>query len=156
WAAAKAAYRFWDNERVLPEAILSAHRDSARGRLPASGPVLAIQDTTALDWTTHTATSGLGDLANRRKTGLPAHSVLAADVDGVPIGLMHQRVWARDPEGLGRRELRNKVSTGEKEAQRWIDALKATEAALPGAAQVVTVADREADFYDLFAAPRRE
>jgi hypothetical protein len=156
WAAAKAAYRFWDNGRVSPEAILAAHRDSACGRLPPSGPVLAIQDTTALDWTTHPATTGLGYLANRRKVGLLAHSVLAADVDGVPLGLLHQHVWARDPDGLGRREMRGKVPTAGKETQRWIDALKATEAALPGATSVVTVADREADFYDLFAATRRD
>ncbi|WP_261339228.1 IS4/Tn5 family transposase DNA-binding protein, partial [Singulisphaera acidiphila] len=79
WAAAKAAYRFWDNDRVSPEAILAAHRDSVFARLPENGPVLAIQDTTALDWTTHPATSGLGYRANRRKVGLLAHSVLAAD-----------------------------------------------------------------------------
>jgi len=156
WAAAKAAYRFWDNDRVSPEAILAAHRDSIGTRIPPKGPVLAIQDTTALDWTTHPATSGLGYLANRRKVGLLAHSVLAAEVDGVPLGLLHQHVWARDPDGLGRRELRNKVATAQKESQRWVDALKATEAALPQETIVVTVADREADFYDLFAAERRD
>ncbi len=52
--------------------------------------------------------------------------------------------------------MRNKRPTGEKETRRWIDALKATEAALPEAMTVVTVADREADFYDLFAATRRD
>ncbi|WP_169977265.1 IS4 family transposase [Tautonia rosea] len=156
WAAAKAAYRFWDNDRVSPEAILAAHRDSVRDRLPEIGPILAIQDTTALDWTTHPATSGLGYLANRRKVGLLAHSVLAADLDGVPLGLLHQHVWARAPEGLGHRALRNKLPTKAKETQRWIEALSATEAALPPGTLVVTVADREADFYDLFATPRRD
>src|SRR5262249_60489458 len=45
--------------------------------------------------------------------------------------------------------------TAAKESQRWLDGLRATEDALPPAQAVVTVADREADFYDLFAAPRR-
>jgi Transposase DNA-binding len=156
WTAAKAAYRFWDNDRVSPEAILAAHRDSVCARLPEIGPILAVQDTTALDWTTHPATSGLGYLANRRKVGLLAHSVLAADLDGVLLGLLHQHVWARDHDELGRRELRNLVPTAEKETRRWIDALRATEAALPPGAVVVTVADRKADFYDLFAATRRD
>ena len=156
WAAAKAAYRFWDNDRVSPEAILAAHRDSVRDRLTGTGPVLAIQDTTALDWTSHPATSGLGYLSNRRKVGLLAHSVLAADPDGVPLGLLYQHVWARLPEELGHRELRSKLPTKAKETQRWIDALSATEAALPPEVMVVTVADREADFYDLFAATRRD
>src|SRR5262249_6453459 len=42
-----------------------------------------------------------------------------------------------------------------KESQRWLDGLAATEAALPPERLVLTIADREADFYDLFAAPRR-
>lgn len=112
WAAAKAAYRsFWDNDRVSPSAILAAHRDSVHDRLPEVGPILAIQDTTALDGTTHPATSGLGYPANRRMVGLLAHSVLAADLTGVPLGLRHQHAWARAPEGLGDRELRNQMPT---------------------------------------------
>lgn len=69
WAAAKAAYRFWDNDRVSPEAILAAHRDSVCARLPEIGPILAIQDSTALDWTTHPATSGLGYLRTAARSG---------------------------------------------------------------------------------------
>jgi Transposase Tn5 dimerisation domain len=56
---------------------------------------------------------------------------------------------------LGKRAGRNRKETADKEGQRWLDALAATEAALPAEQTVLTVADREADFYDLFAAPRR-
>jgi hypothetical protein len=71
------------------------------------------------------------------------------------LGLLDQRTWTRDFSTLGKRAQRNKKETAEKESQRWLDALAATEASLPVATTVVTVADREADFYDLFAAPRR-
>src|SRR3954453_3517625 len=64
WAATKAAYRFWDNPRADPAAIPKAHRDRTRDRLPPDGPVLAIQDTTGLDFTAHPATTGLGYLAH--------------------------------------------------------------------------------------------
>ena len=50
---------------------------------------------------------------------------------------------------------RRKKATAAKESRRWLDALAATEAALPAAREVITVADREADIYDLFARPRR-
>ena len=157
WAATKAAYRFWDNPRVDPDAIRAAHRDSTRGRLPdqEGGPILAIQDTTSFDFTDHPGTTGLGYLAHGQRSGLWLHSALAATAAGVPLGLIDQRTWTRDPATLGKRALRREKETADKESQRWLDALAATEAALPAEQAVVTVADREADFYDLFAAPRR-
>jgi hypothetical protein len=155
WAAAKAAYRFWDNDRVHPAAIHAAHRTSTLGRLPADGPLLAIQDSTALDFTPHPATRGLGYLGHPQHHGLWLHSVLCASADGVPLGLLAQQAWARDPTQLGKRKHRRRKETRDKESQRWLTALAATADALPAGRTVITVADREADFYDLFAAPRR-
>lgn len=83
------------------------------------------------------------------------HTALAVSTAGVPLGPLHQHTWTRDPATLGKRAQRNQKETAEKESQRWLDALAATEAALPADQMVITVADREADFYDLFAAPRR-
>ena len=155
WAATKAAYRFWDNPRVDPAAIRSAHCDSTRDRIPADGPILAVQDTTSLDFTTHPATQGLGYLAHPKHTGLWLHSTLAVTDSGVPLGLIDQRTWVRDPAELGKRVRRRSTETADKESRRWLDALAATEAALPAEQTVITVADREADFYDLLAQPRR-
>ena len=51
WAATKAAYRFWDNDRVDPQDLYHAYAQSTGDRLPAPDqPVLAIQDTTSLDF----------------------------------------------------------------------------------------------------------
>ena len=158
WAATKAAYRFWDNPRVDPDDIRAAHRDVTLERLEAHRhePLLAVQDTTSFDFTDHPGTTGLGYLGHRKRTGLWLHTALAVTAAGVPLGPLHQHTWTRDPKALGKRALRNKKETADKESQRWLDALAATEAALPPEQMVVTVADREADFYDLFAAPRRE
>jgi hypothetical protein len=157
WAATKAAYRFWNNPRVDPDAIRAAHRDSTLQRLPDHEDelILAIQDTTSFDFTDHPDTTGLGYLAHSKRSGLWLHSVLAVTAAGVPLGLIDQRTWTRDRTTLGKRAVRNKTETADKESQRWLDALAATEATLPVEPTVVTVADREADFYDLFAAPRR-
>ena len=100
-------------------------------------------------------TTGLGYLGHSKRSGLWLHSALAVTAAGVPLGLIDQRTWTRDPATLGKRAGGNKKETAEKESQRWLDALAATEAAVPAGPTVVTVADREADFYDLFAAPRR-
>jgi Transposase DNA-binding/Transposase Tn5 dimerisation domain len=157
WAGTKAAYRFWDNPRVDPDEIRAAHRDITLERLEAHRrePILVIQDTTSFDFTHHPDTTGLGYLGHSKRLGIWLHTALAVTAAGVPQGPLHQHTWNRDPKTLGKRALRNKKETAEKETQRWLDALVATEAALTPEQMVVTVADREADSYDLFAAPRR-
>ena len=156
-AATKAAYRFWDNPRVDPDEIRAAHRDVTLERLDAHRhePLLVIQDTTSFDFTDHPGTTGLGYLGHSKRSGFWLHTALAVSAAGVPLGPLHQFTWTRDLKTLGKRALRDKKETADKESQRWLDALAATEAALPVDQMVVTVADREADFYDLFAALRR-
>jgi hypothetical protein len=154
WAATKAAYRFWDNDRVTPQAIRAAHFQATQARLPAAGVVLAIQDTTALQFTAHPATTGLGYLTRPDSRGLWVHSVLAVDEAGVPLGLLDQQVWARDPAHFGRRGTRARRLTTAKESQRWLTAVRASAAAVGPGRTVLAVADREADFFDLLAAER--
>jgi hypothetical protein len=156
WAATKAAYRFFDNPKVHPDDIRDTLRRDALSYLPPHGPILAVQDTTDLDFTNHPATQGLGYLAHPKHSGFFLHSVLAVSPDGVPCGLIDRQTWTRDPAEQGKRSSRRSKATAEKESQRWIDALKATEAALPSGREIVTIADREADIYDLFAHPRRQ
>src|SRR5438034_140481 len=62
---------------------------------------------------------------------------------------------ARDPAQLGKRRTRRQRVTAEKESQKWLDGLQATEAALPPTQKVLLVADREADVFAYLAAPRR-
>src|SRR5262249_32212088 len=155
WAGTKGAYRFLANSRIAAEDIRAAHRAATLERLPADGLVLALQDTTLLDFTAHPTTAGLGHLIHVKHFGLLVHATLLADAYGVPLGLLHQRVWARARRQRGQRQPRRRKETAAKESQRWLDGLAATEAALPPERLVLTIADREADFYDLFAAPRR-
>lgn len=155
WAATKAAYNLWASKRVTPDAIRAAHTDQTLRRLHSLPVVLAIQDTTELDFTAHPATRDLGYLDYQKCRGLKVHSTTAASADGVPLGLLHQHVWARDPSELGKKHTRSKRATADKESQRWLTAWQATQEALPDGPTVVSVANREADIYDLFALPRR-
>lgn len=153
-AATQAAYRFFANDAVAPEAILAAHVAVTRERIVGEERILALQDTTALDFTAHPALVGAGPLAHPAQTGLWVHSVLAVSGDGVPLGLLHQHVWTRDPATTGRRQTRRQRPTAAKESQRWLAAHAATQAVTPPGTPVITVADREADIYDLFAQDR--
>ncbi len=152
WAATKGAYRFWDHATVTAAAILAPHQAQTVARAAGQTRVLVVQDTTSLDFSAHPQTSGLGTLDHAWVRGLKVHSALLVSLAGVPLGLLHQQVWARSgPAGKHRRQR----ATAEKESQRWLDTLTASQAALPPALGLITVADREADIYDLFALPRR-
>ncbi len=73
-ATLKAAYRFFDNDAVPPEAILVSHVQATYARLATVPQVLAVHDTTLLDWTHHPATPGRGPLATARRQGWPSSS----------------------------------------------------------------------------------
>jgi hypothetical protein len=154
-AATKAAYRFWDSSRVTPKAIRKAHFKKTVERMKGHQIILAIQDTTTFDFTHHPQTKNLGPVDHPAHRGLKVHSTLAATTESVPLGLIHQEVWARDPETVGKRHRRRQREIQDKESQRWLNALKESEEIVPKDIQLVTIADREADIYDLFALPRR-
>ena len=153
-AATKATYRFLDNENVTPEAIRASHRDKTVERVKEYKVVLAVQDTTSLNYTTHKATSGLGPIDGNGSHGMHVHSVLAVSSDGVPLGLVHQQVWSRDPEKKRSKEERKKLPIEEKESYRWLQSVDATSKAMDIETRIITVADREADIFELFALAR--
>jgi hypothetical protein len=155
-AAVKGAYRFFDAAAVTPAAIRAAHQDATIERSRAHPLLLALQDTTELNFTAHPGTAHLGALAGRGQRGILVHSVLAVSPAGVPLGLLAQESWRRDPEQAGSRHQRRTKTTSQKESSRWLRAQAATLAALPAETGVLTIADREADIYDFFAAPRHE
>jgi len=157
WAGTKGAYRFLSSPAIVPAAITAAHRSATLDRMQAQehALVLAIQDTTELNFTSHPALAGRGRLSRPGQYGLLVHSVLAVSATGVPLGLLHQQSWTRDPATIGQATTRRQRPISEKESQRWLDGQEATLAALPPDVDVLTIADAEADIYDLLAAPRR-
>src|SRR5205807_657197 len=124
WSATKAAYRFWDNQRVAAQGIRAAHLCRTRERLPTDGAtILAIQDTTVLNFSHHPATDELGYLSALEQRGLFVHSTLAVGADGVPLGLLQQQVWARNDADFAKRKDRGATETGAKETERWLAAV---------------------------------
>jgi hypothetical protein len=154
WAETKGVYRLWDSSSVTPQAIRQAHQKSAVERLEGLGEVLVIQDTTSLDVTHRPATKGVGPLDRPSRQGVKVHSALAVSTQGVPLGIIHQQDWVRDPDTVGKKHKRRQLETKDKESQRWLNALESTQEIIPQDTTVVTVADREADIYDLWITPR--
>jgi hypothetical protein len=119
--------------------------------------VLAVQDTTYLDWTDHPNTSGLGPLASPSHQGLLAHSTLMLTPERVPLGLLQQQVWARDKD-VRRNHDHKQRPIDDKESQKWLSSLEALNAARTDCptTHFISVGDREADVYDLLLLERRE
>ena len=155
-AMLKAAYRFFDNEDITAEGLLQSHIAASYRRMASQPVVLAVQDTTYLDWTSHRDTEGLGPLASASRQGLLAHSTLAISEERVPLGVLAQQVWARDPASFAQLSDHKQRPIEEKESHKWLKSLAAVEAARQAcpATHFVSVGDREADLYDLFLVER--
>src|SRR4051812_32845670 len=77
WAAAKAAYNFFDHPRVSFNSVSQSHWDQTRLAARECPVTLLIQDTTWLNFADHPATAGLGRFGRDQGLGLLLHSVLA-------------------------------------------------------------------------------
>ncbi len=152
-AAAKAAYRFYENDAISTTAIMSSHQEATQARMSQESVVLAPQDTTQLDYTNHPATEGLGTLHNKKQQGMLMHTTFAVTPERVPLGIIHQQIWTRPVEEYGKKHKRKQLPIEEKESQKWLTSLEATsrmQKQLPHT-KIVSVGDREADVYELFA-----
>lgn len=154
WAATKATYCFLASEQFSSDRIRHAHLNATRARIAALHTVLILQDTTELNYTAHPHTTGLGHLDHASSSGLKVHSGLACSLDGLPLGLVYQHVWARDAATKGQRA--SKRPQDQRESQRWLTTLDDVQQALPAPTHLIVVADREADIYPLFIAERDE
>jgi len=154
-AQRKAAYRHLnlDND---PQAWAAPHYAKTAERAGEYEYVLAVSDTTELDFTGLATLEGAGPIDGAYCRGLKVHSVLAVSPEGVPLGLLDQQVWARDEEEeQGGRETRRKRAPDEKESWKWRTGAEACEARLPEQVPFIYVGDREADCYSLLGMPRR-
>ncbi|MXV85462.1 IS4 family transposase [Candidatus Poribacteria bacterium] len=149
WSAVKAAYRFFDNEKVSEAALLAPHFQQTTQRMRSQERVFAIQDTTYLDYTDHPSTQGLGPIRTRaqNRRGFVKHTTLAVRGSGVPLGCLTDNVWVRDASDT--RDSKPKTFQ-ERESYKWIQALSETQTRTPEGVEVITVCDREADIYEFF------
>ncbi len=154
WSQTCAAYRFLDNEAVQPADIIAAHRMRTLERAAREPWMLAVSDSTSLNYSQHAATRGLGPIRTRRdKTlGLWMHSLVAFTPPGVPLGILDAPCWARDAALFGSRHHRKEKPIEQKESYKWVHSLQVLQGAALQTPQTrwVMIADREADVYELF------
>lgn len=163
FAETKAAYRFFQNDSVDADEIIKTHSSKTARRADSHKTVLALQDTSYFVYTKHPKTTGLGKISMQKgrhvskiySHGLIMHACLAVTTNGLPLGLLDQKIFTRKPRlddklnKMEKSEIYSKLPVEEKESYRWIESLEATSNALTKA-NIVTVCDRECDFYDFY------
>jgi hypothetical protein len=151
WGDTQAAYRFFDNEHVEPEQILQPHLDATKQRMRTQPVVLVVQDTTEFDFSKHPPKDA-EHLNHEYRLGLYDHTHLAVTLSGLPLGVLGAEQFARTCESLGKSAERRKLPIEEKESFRWLSGYRlASELVVEfPATQIVSVADSEADIYDIF------
>ena len=169
WAATKAAYRFFSNERICEEQILAGHFEATRERLPqGEAPVLVLHDTTEFSYKREDiAAVGLVSKGSVRKDehgrpvyfttcGVCLHSSLAVTLEGRPLGLAAVKFWSRKTfKGRAARRKAHRAPIEEKESLRWLENLRASSGLLGHPERVVHVGDQESDIFDLFGVARQ-
>ena len=149
-----AAYRFFRNEEVNMEVILDAHAEATIERIKNHRVVLAPQDTTILDYSTHLMTDGLGptNSIENQSIGLILHDTVAFSEDGVPLGIVDAQCWARDPDDKGKSRRRKELPVEQKESMKWLRSFRklAQIQKLCSETTLVSIGDRESDIYELF------
>jgi len=159
WAETKAAYRFFQNDKVEVGKMLATHRCKTAQRAKEHKTVLALQDTSYFVYTNHRKTEGLGKMSLKKgknvkniySNGLIMHICLAVTTKGLPIGLLDQKIFSRKlrKKNNSKTKPHDYLPREDKESYRWLEALENTKE-VTGCTQIVTVCDREADLYELF------
>jgi hypothetical protein len=161
-AEMEAAYRFFANDQVGPQALLSVHAVRTCARIAEHAVCLLVQDTTEVDLTRpRQQVQGTGPMSCHSQFGAFVHPLWAVTPDGMPLGIAWHMSWVRDEirtERTTAEKKRQMVATPieDKESLRWVTGLRAAVQVAETCPDTccIAVADSEADIYELFAEPR--
>lgn len=147
WSSTLATYRFFWNEAVSHEALISPHYEATelRIRQQDSPVILCLQDTTELDFNGQ-KTEGLGRLSYDRQRGMYLHPTLCITPERLPLGITDSWMWSR-----GLSKAADQANPNVKESRRWIEGYERVAELAQRCPQqrLIYIGDRESDFYEL-------
>lgn len=150
WAETLAAYRFFDNEKVTFDSIMSGHKISTLKRIQDEPVVLIPQDTTFLNFATDDKSKDMGTLRKKNSNQQLLHTSIAITPSRVNLGVVDGSMWQREDISTGKSRSTKKID--EKESHRWLlhyDSACAVQGQSPDTT-VVSIADREGDIHEWF------
>jgi len=147
WSDTLAAYRFFDNDKVTPQGILSGHVQATCRRIAQEPVVLMVQDTAFLSLVSEgDEVSEGGGLHHTETDTYCLHPTIAFTPQRVNLGSIGHAFWQRDDLSKTHRD---QLPVEAKESARWLHSYEmacAVQARYPDTC-VVSIADREGDIY---------
>ena len=160
WAAtgsrssAKAAYRFFSNSEISKDELLDSISRATVEKIKCADAewILAVQDTTAVGFGDRKAIQGMGYYCSTEQRGMLVHSCIAVTDQGIPLGIIYQETNTREKpkDDSQTKEQKRSRPIEEKENFRWLDSMCETLLRMPADIPILTVCDREGDFYEFF------
>jgi hypothetical protein len=153
WSQTKAAYGFFDHPGLHFDGLLQGHQQATWQRISqCAGPVLVVEDSSAINYGGHPATTGLGPIGSNAQgaQGLWLHSALAMQAEGSVLGFVHAQCWARDARKSGQRHRRHSRELEDKESFRWVSSLRGMACQArqcAPAVPLIRITDREGDLW---------
>lgn len=154
--ALEALYRFFNNARVSPRAVMEGHFEQTGERARATGTVVVAHDTTEMQFSGESPREGLGVLRPKAK-GFLLHLALCIAADGGrrPLGVLGAKPFVRTavrPKRRGRRLSGPEYAqVRDKESQRWAELVQQCERRIGEEVSMIHVMDREADAFPLLS-----
>jgi hypothetical protein len=143
----RGAYRFFDNDLVTPEKIIEPHSIETIARCKHQDVILAIQDSSDLDFDYMESLEGFESLHPSVEKGFRIHPVLATTEKGTPLGVLAAFNYTRTE--ISTKKHRNSLPIEQKESFRWLQGYReACKLIAQTKAQVISIADREGDIYE--------
>jgi len=136
----------WLRNKKVTEKMLIQSELSRTSQLVKGRHVLAIQDTTEINYQAHVKrVRGLGTVGNGKDVGLYLHPLLVIDADKKAcIGFGAMKTWLRKSASPDYA----KLPIESKESYRWIETAEQGKETLKEADVVTFVGDRESDIYE--------
>ncbi len=151
-AEVQACYRFFSNDLVDEDKIITPHLQKTIERASEYPVVLSLSDTTSLNYTSRHTLKDSGYISSNNAQGFFLHTSIAVTPDRLHLGIVGKKFWAREKE-KPKRVHRDYRAFPEKESYRWLEAYRDSCGLAESCKEtkVIHVTDREGDIFEIFA-----
>lgn len=153
WNQLRGFYRLCHQPETTLAAVQQPHWEHTRQVMGREALTLVLHDTTELDYSSHPALAGVGQIGNERGRGFLQHNSLAVTPQPRQVlGLAYQQFQVRRPAPKGESVYQRKRRA--RESELWMKGIRASGPPPHGCCWV-DVADRGSDIYEAMAAARQ-
>ena len=154
-AALEGFYRFINSTGFRAEDIVAPHIAATAERAAEVGLVIAVHDTTLVEYSTPRNGLGVTTSTSRHHGFVAQFGLLLSEADGLPLGVAHVETLTRSGKKWRKRKKQGQRghvhrNDRDRESLRWIRGVEAVEAASYDRFEAIHVTDAEGDFFELF------